>query len=500
MKRLHVTLLSLVSIMLMLGVAPAPLHDAGANGKPAAPATLTVTHTTATVHHSSQTVPTGTAIIWCGLWNGSNFNVTDSCANIGDGSSHVTINHTSVSNGSTSASKTTVSGSSTDTDNDSDNDSGSATVTTSSQPAETTTTTTPSSSTSTTSSSSDTSNTCSSTCTNGDTQTVPTGTAIIWCGLIMGSNFNINDDCANIGDDQPTVTIPANLDQSSVSTPSSTSTSSSADPPATTNTNATTASATSSDPPNTSGGSYAALGDSVAAGAGLPLPANADANTTACDRSAQGYPNLVASSMNLGLNNLSCSGATVGDLVTPEDVAGTEQAAQINQAFANGTPKFISITAGANDAQWSTFLKECAMTNCSTTANTVAVDGLLVTLQAKLLAALSSIQLHANGSTPPRTVVTGYYDPVSVACVQKGQLTSANLTWITAATNALNQTIKQTTQEFSFARFSPVSFAGHDVCSSSSWVQGPNDPAPFHPTAQGQQEIAKDVEAGMSGN
>jgi len=255
-----------------------------------------------------------------------------------------------------------------------------------------------------------------------------------------------------------------------------------------------------SDPPATSaGGTYAALGDSVAAGLGLPLTANADSNITACGRSSQGYPNLVASSMSTPLLNTSCSSTTMGDLLTSEDVNGAEQSPQLDQAFAHGTPKFISITSGANDIEWSFFLRQCVTTNCADMTNTVAVNGLLVALQAKELAVLSSIQARSHG-TPPRTVVTGYYQPVSAACAQMSgnKLTSANINWIQASTNALNQTLKQTAQEFSFARFAPVSFAGHDICSNDPWVQGLNAAAPFHPTTQGQQQIAKDVEAAMN--
>jgi lysophospholipase L1-like esterase len=203
--------------------------------------------------------------------------------------------------------------------------------------------------------------------------------------------------------------------------------------------------------------------------------------------------------MNLSLLNVSCSGTTTGDLLTSENVNGVDQSPQLDQAFAHGTPKFISMTSGANDIEWSFFLKQCYTSNCADTTNTVAVDGLLVALQAKLLAALGSIQARSHG-TPPRTVVTGYYQPVSAQCVQmsNGQITSAEVNWIQAATNALNQTIRQTAGQFSFVRYAPVSFAGHDACSSNPWVQMINDPAPFHPTAQGQQAIAKDVEAAMN--
>lgn len=532
MRRLYGVLVTLFSLILMLGVAPAPLADVGANSNPSAPSAMTMSEETHEHHHKSG-VPTGTQVIWCGLWNGSNFNFTDECSEIGSNdepheaqhmqqastqtdktsstsapneetSSTATMNHTTTVKASASASAT-VSHSSTDMDNDGDTD------TTSSQPQSSTPSsmsessqqpvmsaepsTASSNSTQPSSSSNNATNSCTSNCENG-TQTVPTGTAIIWCGLWEGSNFNVSGDCSHIGDDQATVTLPAadppnqNSNNSS-STPSTSNTSS---------TPAANAMTVASDPPaSTSGGTYAALGDSVAAGLGLPLPANADASTTACGRSSQGYPNLVTSSMNLSLLNVSCSSTTMGDLLTSENVGGVEQSPQLDQAFAHGTPKVISITSGANDIEWSFFLKQCYVTNCADMTNTVAVNGLLVALQAKMLATLSSIQARSHG-TPPRTVVTGYYQPVSTACVQQsnGQLTSAEVQWIQGATNALNQTLKQTTQQFSFARFAPVSFAGHDACSSNPWVQMINAPAPFHPTAQGQQVIARDVEAAMN--
>jgi lysophospholipase L1-like esterase len=289
-----------------------------------------------------------------------------------------------------------------------------------------------------------------------DAQTpIPTATQVIWCGLINGSDFSVTNSCTTMSN-QPTGAESRQVH------------------------------------------SYAALGDSVAAGLGLPLPDNADSATTACGRSTQGYPNLVASDMGLALNNVSCSGTTVGDFLTSENVNGVEQSPQLDSAFASGTPKFLSITSGANDVEWSAFIKECFISNCNTTANTVAVDALLVALQAKLFAVLNDIQIRSDGS-PPTTVVTGYYQPISKACVQaNGPLTVANVDWLTEATTALNQTIKQTAEQFSFVRFVPIDFTGHDVCSADPWEQTQTATAPFHPTAQGQMVIAKAVETGFN--
>ena len=302
---------------------------------------------------------------------------------------------------------------------------------------------------------------------------VPVATQIIWCSLWSGSNLNFNTNCANIGKHKDTSTENRSDSQSQGS-----------------------AMTTSGMQPVTMP-TYAALGDSVAAGLGLPIVASTDTNTTACGRSSLGYPNLVATNMRLTLHNVSCSGTTVGDLVTSEHINGTEQPAQLDAAFSSGTPTYMSITAGANDVAWSYFLNQCYATNCATAANTASYDALLVALQAKLIFALSSIQNRSSGS-PPITAVTGYYMPVSAACVQSGKLSSANLAWIQEAIDSLNRTVQQVAANYSFSHFTPIDFAGHDICSDSSWLQGPTAAAPFHPTAQGQAHIAKDVEAALS--
>lgn len=286
---------------------------------------------------------------------------------------------------------------------------------------------------------------------------VPTGTQMIWCGLINGSNFNFSDSCTK-----------------------------------------NTGNGNGSGSGSSQSKAYAALGDSVAAGLGLPLAGGADSTAVACGRSPEGYPTMVANDLSLPLTNASCSGTTVGDLLTPETINGVEQPPQLDAAFASGTPKYISITSGANDVEWSYFLRECYLTNCDTTTNTIAVDALLVGLQAKLFTALHSIQSRSNG-TPPITAVTGYYRPVSEACVQasNGRLSEANLQWLLEANTALNQTIRQTAADFSFVHFVPIDFSGHDACSADPWVQSETDAAPFHPTAEGQAVIAKAVEASL---
>jgi lysophospholipase L1-like esterase len=253
--------------------------------------------------------------------------------------------------------------------------------------------------------------------------------------------------------------------------------------------------------PNSSGASnppkqktYAALGDSVAAGQGLATLAHATSSDTQCGRSAQAYPQLIAVSHDFKLTYLACSGATAGDLVTKQRVSGPNVPAQLDVAYAHGTPNLITITAGANDAHWVSFLQTCYTTNCDRESTRLLAQSYLSILDAKLNYMFHSIDARSGG-TPPKVIVTGYYNPLSTECLNvTNRLTQNELTWFDSEVTALNSLLEQTTAKYAFATFVPVDFSGHDICSSRPWIQGPSDPAPFHPNAQGQQIIAASIE------
>jgi lysophospholipase L1-like esterase len=239
---------------------------------------------------------------------------------------------------------------------------------------------------------------------------------------------------------------------------------------------------------------YAALGDSVAAGLGLPSASGASAQDLQCGRSPQAYPYVVAQSLGLKLVHQACSGAMIGDLYTQQHIDGPNPAAQLNAAFAAGTPQLITITAGANDAHWASFIRGCYVGRCDNAASTLAANAFLAAMQVKLYYMFYSIQHRSGSGQPPRVIVTGYYNPLSAACIGgQQQVTADEIAWLTNETSALNQTLRNVTAHFPFATFVPVNFAGHDICSSSPWVQGPGDSAPLHPTANGQQAIAQAV-------
>jgi len=279
----------------------------------------------------------------------------------------------------------------------------------------------------------------------------------IWCGLWAGSNFDIPDSCK---------------------------------PP------------TGGGSPSThTNGAYVALGDSVAAGYGLPAGTYTSTTDTTCARSSQGYPNLVAASLHMPLTNAACSGATVGDLFTKQAVKGPNITAQLDTAFANGTPSLMTLTAGANDVHWNDFIANiCYTTDCTADAYTTAFNGYQYLMKLKLDTALSIIYARSHG-TPPPVYITGYYDPVSDACAaQQTAITPAEISWIHQRVASLNQTLQESSNKYSFVHFVPIDFTGHDICSPNSWLQPPSSAGRFHPTATGQAMIAKAVVTAIKQN
>lgn len=246
-------------------------------------------------------------------------------------------------------------------------------------------------------------------------------------------------------------------------------------------------SATSAQP--ITAGAYVALGDSVAAGAGLPRSANPTDRDRGCGRSPEAYPYQVAESVKLPLIHVACSGATARHVAGPMLFSSP----QLPSAFASGTPALITITVGANDIRWNSFLQRCYTTMCGRQVDTNNVDRYLGTLRERLDTTFAKIQEDSN-NIPPTVIVTGYYNPLSNQCTTlQSRVTGDELSWLSAQLDKLNQTLVNASMQYSFVRFAPVDFSGHDICSTQPWVQGLNAAAPFHPTAQGQTAIAEAV-------
>jgi lysophospholipase L1-like esterase len=221
---------------------------------------------------------------------------------------------------------------------------------------------------------------------------------------------------------------------------------------------------------------YVALGDSVAAGLGLQGSKQAGA----CGRSTEAYPHQVAQQLNLKLVAVACSGATTQTMLSSQLAALTQR------------PSLITATIGANDLGWTQLLAKCYKATCGTPQDTAFVNAKLATVSNNIHTLLDTVRKEP---VAPRVVLTGYYQVLPASkkgCPRVDALEANEFTWWRDQEDKLNQTIKQATVGYGFARFAPVDFSEHDICmfGDSSWIQSLGSTAPFHPTAIGQAVIA----------
>lgn len=243
-------------------------------------------------------------------------------------------------------------------------------------------------------------------------------------------------------------------------------------------------------------GSYVALGDSVAAGVGLP----SYADSSACDRTTEAYPELIAARLNYALTDVACSGATTGQgLIGQQDVNQLLVPPQITALSAGHEPQLVTMTIGANDAQWTHFIQQCYTAVCGTSADSAAVSADIAQMSQNLTTALQTIQ--QTYRQPPRVLLTGYYQlfaasPVA-SCPELSGIDSTEQAWIAQLQSSLNDAIQATARSFAFAGYVNLDFQGHALCSSDPWIQGIGAKAPYHPTADGQKAIAKAILAAL---
>lgn len=243
---------------------------------------------------------------------------------------------------------------------------------------------------------------------------------------------------------------------------------------------------------------YVALGDSVAAGLGLPPGQSPTTEDAVCGRSPQAYAYQVASEAGMLLTHVACSGAKTNDLFNSQDVNGTNLTPQLEAAFAGGTPDVITLTIGANDLHWAEFVRQCYVTACGDDASTAAIKVARGYLRVKLYWAMNRIDQLSHGK-PPKVFLTGYFAPYGdQVCADTQGLEPGERAWLNDQSHSLSQAIKSVTNWFDFATFVPLDFTGHELCSSDPWIQGLQDPASYHPTVGGQQAIAQAVRQAMT--
>jgi lysophospholipase L1-like esterase len=233
------------------------------------------------------------------------------------------------------------------------------------------------------------------------------------------------------------------------------------------------------------------IGDSTAAGWGLPWGAGPTPEDEACGRSPESYAADIAAANQWNVLNLACGSATIQNgLLGPEVLYNGEIAPpQLPRAEAATHATVIIVSVGADDLSWSVLTQLCAAsTVCDDKVSTAYFDELLDTFTRnyyELLSDLDKLPAH------PAVLINEYYLPFGsdVGCLRQYGMTPAKAKVLLARLRQLNTVLAQGAGLFGYGVAVPR-FAGHELCTADPWVQGLSDPAPLHPNAAGELAIA----------
>jgi len=258
-------------------------------------------------------------------------------------------------------------------------------------------------------------------------------------------------------------------------------------------------------PAGAAGNGYVALGDSYTSGPLiLPVAPGAPAE---CLQSAINYPHLTAAALGLSLTDVSCGGATVGDMTS-------SQYPGVPPQFNALTPATSVVTLGIGGNDNNTFITAvlgCAAldvldvldigTPCkdvygNSFANSIASDAPNI---GAALRGIHSLSPHA------KVFVAGYPDilPQSGNCYPQIPITTGDVAYLNGVELDLNSMLaaQAAANGATFVNTYTPSI-GHDACKPEPvrWIEPVlpgGDAAPVHPNAAGEAADAQLVEGAM---
>lgn len=219
---------------------------------------------------------------------------------------------------------------------------------------------------------------------------------------------------------------------------------------------------------------YAGLGDSYSAGNGA-FSTNLD---WACGRNTYAYPYLAAQGRpNTHLTFVACQGAVTDDVIN----------GQVN-ALTSDTD-YVSITIGGNDIGFANLIMNCAGSfsfNCENATNEAKAK-ITNELPAKLDRTYAAIRAKAPNAT---VVVLGYgrLFGKDLSCAAANGITAQEAVWANEVADLLDTTVAGRVAAAGFVYKSSIkSFSGHDVCSTSPYLNGKSWSVAdgYHPTRAG---------------
>jgi hypothetical protein len=298
--------------------------------------------------------------------------------------------------------------------------------------------------------------------------------------------------------------------------------------------------------------SIVSVGDSIASGEGIaygytydnapPTPhwVGGTPNPTwtgpypQCHQTTAAYGAVVAQARQARFTNLACTGSTYVDGITgPWSFPGSPTApaqfgdwatkANLNPVYDQAAPDVVLVTFGADDVLFKSVLVSCVIAAVTDPNVCTAQDpGTRVTTDVldkqpalgqhyrDLATAIQARGQAAHPSKVPFVVFTGYPNPLPApnanvsftACPDAAHLNQAQIAYLASLLQLQLQTLQGAVGGMRGVAVADVTgaLAGHQWCSSDPWAYGasvlalnPQSGAPVHPTAQGQQAVARVV-------
>lgn len=218
---------------------------------------------------------------------------------------------------------------------------------------------------------------------------------------------------------------------------------------------------------------YTALGDSFSSGTGTRTYYGDGTN---CQRSPYAYPVLDAQRLGATLTFAACAGARVADV----------QNTQLGSL--NATTTYVTVSAGGNDAGFSSVISACARPwpyTCWTEINN-ANSFIINTLPGRLDSLYSAIRSRAPGA---RVVVVGYPRLFNgQECNLASRISPGEQAELNHTADLLATTIgaRSAAHGFGFVDVRGI-FTGHAICDAVEWVNGLSYPIgeSYHPNRTG---------------
>jgi len=243
---------------------------------------------------------------------------------------------------------------------------------------------------------------------------------------------------------------------------------------------------------------YVAMGSSFAAGPGIP-PVQTSPGASACSRSVNNYPSIVARDLGANLTDVTCSGATTANVLT------TSQAGLPPQVEAVGPDtRTVTVTIGGNDVN---YLGSINVYSCQTSGGTNCgsvdrnkIEQAFTELQGRIANVVNAVHQRAPQA---HVYLVSYFTILPDAGVcpnvpltdEQASYERSIASRLAGATAAAASSTGATLVDLAGAS------RGHDACSASPWVESYRPPAgraTYHPNEAGMRAAADLVESALA--